>query len=1069
MKKLLSFAIVMLMTTITLAQNKTITGKVTDENGSVLSGVSVVVNGEKRGTATTNTGQYAITVLPGNKTLVFSSVGFATRLIPIGSQTSIDVQLAAENKGLNEVVVVGYGTKTARENTGAIGKISGEKISSEPLPTFTEALAGKTAGVQISMNGGALADPTAIQIRGINSITSSSQPLIVIDGIAQIANDNTNGLRTGAGTRFDPLAMLNPNDIESIEVLKDAGSAVIYGSRASNGVILVTTKKGKKGSVKVSLDSKVGWSQASTKPSELNADEYTLITNEKAANKYGAGSANAVLAKPSDIDNNGVPDNTDWIGMLYGTGMMYDNTVSFSGGADKLSIYGSARYLNQEGVVKPNKITMGQGRLNMDFTPKTWFKSGLSLSYSRTLNNGVLTEGYVQGVNISGWQAPPNVSPFNPNGPRKYNLTVGTGGGYLGLGNNITAIGGSNIMSQSGGYFNMIAMTDLTRNDNTAQDVRANIYGEIQPIKGLTFTSKFGVQYLSNLENQFTPNIIGFWGVPYNGLVTYLNSNWSQWVWQNYATYNKLIASNHKISAVAGAEYQHNKYQWYQAGAVNFADPFYSEIINGAFTNIQPGQTTTYDQTHGDQNSSALMSYFGRASYSYKTKYIMELSLRSDTYSAFGENHQRGYFPSISLGWELTKENFMEDISWLKYLKLRGSYGEVGNSRIRNPYASQTLYAGSAYGTMNGFNISQVGNPNLRWESSKKADIGFDATLLDNKFNVVVDYFNNNIDNMILSAPVLSTVGVPNSSVYTNIGNMRNRGIELTLNTSPVVTKNFKWSTSINYTRIWNKVMSLVSSNKNADIIQGSSVASVGKPLGTFLLVRWAGVNPANGDPMWYAKDGSVKEYHLGATGSAVWTDEKGTTVSPASVSTDGVYSDKGGLPTWMGGWDNTFIYKQFDLGITLIYSGGNYIYNSTRATMLSNVVQNNFKLILNRWTTPGQQTDIPKLYLQDNQGNTASTRFLEKGDFARIRTISLGYTLNKSILNRIGFEQTRMYAQAFNLFLFTKYTGLDPDVNSSSRSNTSNATTANNIQLGIDALATPQSKSITIGLNLSF
>jgi hypothetical protein len=312
-------------------------------------------------------------------------------------------------------------------------------------------------------------------------------------------------------------------------------------------------------------------------------------------------------------------------------------------------------------------------------------------------------------------------------------------------------------------------------------------------------------------------------------------------------------------------------------------------------------------------------------------------------------------------------------------------------------------------------------------------------------------------------------VGVPNSSVYTNIGNMRNRGIELTLNTAPVTTRNFKWNTSINFTRIWNKVISLVSANKNADIIQGSSVASVGRPLGTFLLVRWAGVNPANGDPMWYAKDGSIKEYHLGASGAAVWTDDKGSPVAPVSVSGDGVYSDKGGLPTWMGGWDNTFTYKQFDLGITLIYSGGNYIYNSTSATMLSNVVQNNFTGILNRWTTPGQKTDVAKLYLQDNQANTASTRFLEKGDFARVRTISLGYTLDKSILSRIGFDQTRLYVQAFNLFLVTKYSGLDPDVNSSSRSNTSNTTTANNIQLGIDALATPQPKTLTIGLNLSF
>jgi len=491
--------------------------------------------------------------------------------------------------------------------------------------------------------------------------------------------------------------------------------------------------------------------------------------------------------------------------------------------------------------------------------------------------------------------------------------------------------------------------------------------------------------------------------------------------------------------------------------------------VNGAFTNIQPGQIAIYDQTHGDLNSSALMSYFGRAGYSFQNKYLVEASFRADAFSAFGENNQWGYFPSLSLGWELTKEEFMPDIKWLDYFKIRASYGQVGNSRIRNPYASRTLYAGSAYGTMNGFIINQVGNPNLKWESSKKTDIGFDATVLNNKINITADYFNNDIDNMILSAPVLSSVGVPNNSVYTNIGTMRNRGIEFTVNTSPVNTKDFKWNSSLNISRIWNTVLTLVASNNNADITQGSSVASIGKPLGTFNLIRWAGVNPDNGNPMWYAKDRTIKQYNFGATGNGIWNDLKGNPVSAISVSADAVYSDKGGIPTWFGGWDNTFTYKQFDLGVNILFSGGNYIYNSTLASMLSNNVMNNFTAILNRWNAAGQQTDVPKLYLQDNQGNTASTRFLEKGDFARVRTISLGYVLNNNMLSTIGFDRVRAYLQAFNPFLITKYTGLDPDVNTSSRSNTSNATTSNNIQIGIDALGTPQQKTFTIGLNLTF
>lgn len=1039
---------------------KVISGTVIDDKGESLPGVSVKVKGEPQGTVSDMNGKFTVTVPDQNAVLVFSYIGFETREVSVGNQSSITVKLQTLLKGLNEVVVVGYGTKTVRENTGSIGKVTGDRLVNEPLPSFNEALAGKTAGVQISMNGGALADPTAIRIRGINSISSSSQPLVVIDGIAQPTSGNLNNIRGGAGTRFDPLSLINPNDIESIEVLKDAGAAVIYGSRASNGVILVTTKKGKNGTVRVTFDSKIGSSQASKKPPVLNAADYITIQNEKASNRYGVSSANAVIAKQSDINGDGVPDDTDWMDLLYQKGMLYDNNLSLSGGNEKFTVYGSARYLSQEGIVIPNKLTTGQARINADFTPKKWFRSGLSLTYNRSLNNGVLTDGYVQGVNISGWQAPPNVSPYNPNGPAGFNLTTGSLGGYLGLGNNITQIGGTSITSQK--WFNMMAMSSsLTRNQNTAQDTRANIYMDIIPVKGLTLTSKFGLHYLSNFENQYTNPVIGFWGVPYNGLLLYYTTNNSEWVWQNYANYNKLFGEKHKISAVAGLEYQHNQYQAYSMGAANLADPFFNQIVTGAFTNIPVGQTATYDQTNGDVYNSGLMSYFTRASYAFAEKYLVELSFRADAYSAFGENHQWGYFPSISLGWNVTQESFMKNMKWLDYLKIRGSYGQVGNSNIGSVYGSQTLYGGAAYGTLNGFNVKQVGNSDLRWESAKKIDLGFDATI-KNKFNVTIDLFRNNIDNMILSAPVLATTGVPGNSILTNIGNMKNQGIEFTFNTSPVATKVFKWTTSLNYSHISNKVLSLVNSNNNADITSGNSVASVGKPLGTFKLIRWAGVDAANGNPMWYAKDGTVKEYHLGVSGAGAWTDANGNPTTGITTASDAVYADKSGLATWYGGWDNTFNYKQFDLGFSILYSGGNYIYNSTRASMLSNNVQNNFTVILDRWTTPGQQTDVPKVFLGDNQANIASTRFLEKGDFARLRTITLGYTVPVKLLNKISVERLRIYAQAFNPFIVTKYSGLDPDINTTSR-------TGNNISIGNDALGTPQPKTFTLGLNLSF
>jgi hypothetical protein len=314
----------------------------------------------------------------------------------------------------------------------------------------------------------------------------------------------------------------------------------------------------------------------------------------------------------------------------------------------------------------------------------------------------------------------------------------------------------------------------------------------------------------------------------------------------------------------------------------------------------------------------------------------------------------------------------------------------------------------------------------------------------------------------------LYSVGIPNSSVSSNIGGMYNKGIEITITSSPYSTKDFTWSTSINFTRIWNKVTGLVPTNNNADIVFSPNAASIGKPLGTFYLPKWAGVDAQTGSPMWYAKDGTIKRYNFGATGTALWTDEKGNPVA-ALGGTDFVYADKGGLPTFYGGWDNTFTYKNFDLNIGINFQGGNYIYNSSKAGLLTNAFSNNFSDILRRWQKPGDITDVPKLWLNDQTANQASTRWLEKGDFIRFRTIALGYNFQKSILTTIGFDNVRFYVQAFNPFIITKYTGLDPDVSTSGTTQTNTSTANSNITLGVDARGTPQARTLTVGLNLSF
>ena len=1061
MRKLLSLAAFFLLSAhLLLAQQRTITGKLTDEKGGPIIGATIVIKGSTTGTSSNADGTFSISVPPGAKKLTITGIGLETQDIEITNKSTVSLVLKPANKNLEEVLVVGYGVRTVRENTGSVSKVKGEKVAAEPSVSIDQALAGKTAGVQITLGSGVLADRTAIRVRGINSISSASQPLFVIDGIPQNANTfNLNGFNSGNGTRFDPLQLINPDDIESIDVLKDAGASSIYGSRASNGVIVVTTKKGRKGTTKVSFDSKASSASARKLPPLLNADQFMTITNEKGANRFGAGSTAASMAKPSDIDGDGKNDNTNWNDIIYRTAQSYDNSISFSGGADRLSVYGSARYLSQEGVTLGNKLTTGQARLNMEFTPKTWFKSGLQVSYAKTLNNGVLTDGYIAGTTISGWQAEPNVSAYDPKNATGYNLTTN---GLLGNGNNVTTIGGVNYLPSASYYVNPLPQINLQRNNNTAQDLRANIYGEIQPITGLRLTSKFGIQYLTNFEDQYSSPLVNGLGLSYGGLEQEQRREYDQWNWQNYASYDKTIAGNHKIGVVAGTEYQKNTYFYQYTGANNFTDPFFNHIVDGAYTNTQPGTTTLLDNTGGNLSSNGLISYFGRLNYTYAGKYFIEGSFRRDGYSAFGLNKRFGNFPSVSAGWEMTKEKFMENIHWLDYLKVRGSYGQVGSFGNITDYAALTLYNGASYTSLNGLAINQAGNANLRWETSKKTDIGFDATIMKGKINITADYFKNNINGLILAAPTLYSVGIPNSSISTNIGGMYNKGIELTVSATPVSTKDFTWTSSINFTRIWNKVTGLVPSNNNADIVSGVAVASVGKKLGTFYLPVWAGVDPATGNPRWFAKDGSIKQYNYGGSGKTLWTNAKGDSVG-ALTGSDFIYQKRSGLPTFYGGWDNTFSYKGFDLNISITYQGGNYVYNTSKAGMMTNQFSNNFTDILRRWQKPGQVTDVPKLWLgSDNTGNQASTRWLEKGDFIRFRTITLGYSVPKKMLGRIGFDNIRVYVQAFNPFVITKYTGLDPDVSTA-------GTTQSNIQIGVDSRATPQPKIFTAGLNLGF
>lgn len=1051
MKKTLQLLLPLLLIIFSvMAQDRTVSGTVTSKEGNTpLPGVTVRIKGSSTGTSTDINGKYSLSAGNG-QVLVFSFVGYTEQQISVGSRTNITIALQPDRRALDEVVVVGYGTKQIKDITGSFATVKGNKVAAEPIPSFDQALSGKVAGVQITSAGGVLGDGVSIRVRGVNSISASSLPLIVMDGIPLNNTENVNLFNSGNGTRFNPLALVNPNDIESIEVLKDAGASIMYGSRAANGVILITTKKGKAGTARISFDSKVSWSQASRLPKLLNADQFTTINNEKmanAANRFGAG---VVIAKDSDIDGDGKPDRTNWLDELYRTGFTHDNSVAISGGAEKVSYYGSVRYIDQQGISFGNELKTGQARLNLDVTPKKWLKAGINIAYTKSLNKGILTDRYLAGATVSGINAFPNVAVHNPNNATGFNLSAN---GLMGFGNNINSVNGTNLIQNN--IYNAIAAASLQKNDNTPQDLYGNAYVEIQPIQGLKVTSKFGVDYLSNFEDQYSSPYIAGLGSGFNGLVQDYYRTRNQWVWQNFLTYDHTFAEKHRVSFTGGAEYQYTKEQQIYTGASDFADPFFKNIIDGTYSGNDAGGTLQL-LSGGDLFSNGLESYFGRVGYTYNDRYSLEVAFRTDAFSAFGESSRWGKFPSVSAGWVISQESFMKNVPVISYLKLRGSYGQVGNSRGIGSYAARTLYGGGLYAAQNGFSTSQAGNANLKWETSRKTDIGVDVNLFNNKISIVADYFKNNITGLLLNAPVLYTVGIPNASVTTNIGSMYNTGFEFTANATVLTLKDFTWTSSVNFTWVKNKVTGLVTSSDIVDANFSAGVASVGRPLGEYKLIRWAGVDENNGNSMFYAANGDIKSYD---PVTKRWTlDGKDTT---AISSRDAVYTGKSGIPKFYGGWDNTFTYKNFDLNISLVYTGGFYVYNSTKSAMLTNYFQNNYVDIMDRWTTPGQKTDVPKMYMNDNVGNQTSTRFLEKGDFLRARTIGLGYTFRQPVFSRMGISNLRLYGQVYNAFVITGYSGPDPEVNYN-RNNT-------NIATAVDNRAVPQPRTYTLGLNVGF
>jgi len=1042
------------------AQSRSISGRVVGSDGAKLPGVTVLVKGTSLGTATDVEGRYTLPAPAGATTLVFSFVGYTSQEARIGDGP-VNITLEASTTSLDEAVVVGYGTQSRRDLTGSVATITGKEISNTPVQSFDQALQGRASGVSITTPNGVLNNPPVIRIRGANSIALSSSPLFVIDGIPTYSGNNS----AVGSVPNNPLANIAPEDIENIEVLKDASATAIYGSRANGGVILVTTRRGKKGQARLSYDTWVGISKPIRLFDMLNAPEYVNIKNEAVrnlnANRLAATGTVGTNAQGFNLaDAAGNAYDTRWYDYIYRTGVSQSHNLNFSGGTDKTTYLTSVGYTKQKGMLVRNDFRRFSVRANVEHKLFDRLTVGARVNYANSLNSspnsGSVGDGAfgTAGLGRLPLVLPPNISPYNPDG------TYNTNGAGLGAGPNInpTSTTGAALLP---GYYNPVVDLDNNYFTSESNSLQGALYADLEVIKGLHLRTQYGIDNLNFEDKAYYTSLAGD-GFSLGGqAIDYFRTN-KRWNWQNTAQYDRSFGE-HNLSLLAGNEQQYTEVQRWGANRTGVADPFFT-TYQGNYLNIAAAGNS--------QGASYLASFFGRFTYNYAHKYLFTATGRRDGYSAWAQKF--GNFYGLSAGYIVSEEGFWKNAGFAKafdYLKVSGSFGTTGNNQGIYDFVSLPLYGSFLYGNSGTFYYTQGANQNITWEKSKKTDASIAFGFLDSRLTGDVTYYHNLVDGLILDVPQAPSRGIPGNSIPANVGSMRNRGFEFNLRYNVLQDKAFTWTVSGNLTTLNNEVLALLDDTQRiagaTSGLETANYTTVGRSIGSILAVPNAGVNPANGQRMLVRADGTRVQYnHLGTSGTG-WTivnadgSTGANTTSPTQLA-DGVYYGPV-LPTWYGGFDNNFRYKGFDLGVFIQFSGGNYIYNGTKSGLHDQRFWNNSTDILNRWTEDNKNAEWPRVVFNDNVSNGSTiimSQNVEKGDFARLRNVALGYTIPSKALSKLKLSSVRVYVQAQNLALVTKYSGIDPEISVNGGSN---------LAPGVDRNSVGQARTYTAGLNVSF
>lgn len=979
-------------------QNINITGKILDERNNPLPGASITVKGSLKGTLAGQDGEFSLQDIDDNAVLIVSYVGFKTQEVQVSSRTTLDVILLEEKNDLSELVVVGYGSRKKATTTGAMASVKATELMQTPVVNVAQGLQGRASGVQVTQNSSAPGGNISVRVRGANSINGSSEPLYVVDGIPLTNSGGINDISS--------LSAINPNDIESVEILKDASSTAIYGARGSNGVMLITTKRGKEGRTRVSYDGFYGVQQVSKKLDLLNAAEFAALENE--------------IYKTTIYSN---PDSlgmgVDWQDLMFRTAPMQSHQVAVSGGNQKTQMMLSLNYFKQDGVVLNTDFKRYSLRLNLDHRINDRFKTGISILGSYNINNNPAVAatsfvGIVSTVLGATVGAPPTLQPYR------------TDGSFFPF-----------LDQMEGRYKEVINPLGLTMRLNRQKLYRTltNLYAEANILPNLKYRASLNMILSSGLEDFYSPlSRLSASEINANsGSARKENSNSTVLLHESLLTYDKQFGTDHELNLTGLFSTQTNFNDGNSISSTGFPN---DATLNEA---LQLALTSTVSSSRSREG---LDSYMGRIHYGFRNKYLLDITARADGATKFGENNKYGFFPSAAAAWRIKEESFLKNINFISDLKLRVSYGVTGNAASISPYNSLALVrAGGGYSFnhiyFTSISPAAIANSSLRWEKSAQADIGLDIGLFSNRINLVVDVYDKNTKDLLYVKSLPLSSGY--SSITGNFAGIDNKGLEFSVN-AKILDAGVKWDLGGNISFNRNKITDIDGGLTDELFVNNYTILKVNSPLGLFKTYVFDGIYQAGENilPGSDSRTGGTKIKDLNNDGQITALDQT-ITGDPNPDYIFGIFTDLN--------------YKKFDFSVFVSGSQGNDIYNISRNTYENPLGQrNNLGGVRDRWSPTNPSND----FVSGFQGGRLpiTNRFIEDGSFVRFKNITLGYKLPLPK----GFSNARIYISANNLFTITKYSGYDPEVNSFGNSNT---------QIGIDNLVYPAAKSFIAGLQI--